>query len=91
MTVKIDCESKNKYLEDFINLVKTKCRKIEIIKPTESKKCAKYKVDRKTGKIQCIPNENNNCFLTIIITNLTIGITNMYKRKQYCVCFSLYR
>lgn len=58
MTVKIDCESKNKYLEDFINLVKTKCRKIEIIKPTESKKSAKYKVDRKTGKIQCIPNEN---------------------------------
>lgn len=58
MTVKIDCESKNKYLEDFIELVKTKCKRIQIIKPQESKKFAKYNVDRKKGEIQCIPNEN---------------------------------
>ena len=57
MTVKIECEQKNKYLEDFIELIQNKCNKISIIQPQNVKNGKKYTVDRKTGKIECIPNE----------------------------------
>ena len=57
MTVKIECEPKNKYLEDFIELIQNKCNKISIIQPQNVKNGKKYDVDRKAGIIKCIPNE----------------------------------
>ncbi|MBR3721028.1 MAG: hypothetical protein IKN09_04765, partial [Clostridia bacterium] len=57
MTVKIECEQKNKYLEDFIELIQNKCKKITIIQPQKVKNGKKYHTDRKQGIIEAIPNE----------------------------------
>ena len=57
MAVKIECEQRNKYLEDFIDLIQKKCKKITIIQPQQVKNGKKYKVDKKLGVIECIPNE----------------------------------
>ena len=57
MTVKKDTELKNQYLEDFINIIKTKCKYIYLIKPQDFKEKKKYEVDKKRGEIKCVPNE----------------------------------
>lgn len=55
--VKKDTEIKNKYLESFINIIKTKCKVIHLLKPQEFKENQKYEVDKKKGEIRCVPNE----------------------------------
>ncbi len=57
MTVKKDVEEKNQFLEEYINIIKTKCKTIHLIKPQDIKGKTKYEVDRKKGEIRCIPNE----------------------------------
>ena len=57
MSVKNECEQKNKCLENFIKLIQTKCKKISIVQPQEFKGNSKFIIDRKSGAIQCIPNE----------------------------------
>lgn len=57
MTVKKDVEDKTKFFEDYISIIKTKCKKIHMIKPQEIKGKMKYEVNRSNGEIRCIPNE----------------------------------
>lgn len=57
MTVKIDTEQKNQYLENYINIIKTKCKAIHLIKPQDLEGKKKYEVDKKKGEIKCVPNE----------------------------------
>ena len=56
-SVKKDTEIKNQCLETYINIIKTKCKTIKLIKPQELKQNNKYEVDKKAGKIVCVPNE----------------------------------
>lgn len=56
-TVKKDAEIKNKVLEEYIKIIKTKCKTIQLIKPQELIEGKKYYVDKKNGEIKCIPNE----------------------------------
>ena len=57
ISVKQDVEEKNKFLENYINTIKIKCKKIDLLKPQQLKDGNKYFVDRKNGEIQCLPNE----------------------------------
>ena len=54
--VKKDCESKIVFLDEFINLIKTKCNKIKIGSPKEFVD-KKYEVNYKDGVIKTYPNE----------------------------------
>ena len=56
-SVKKDVEEKNKFLENYINIIKTKCKKIELLNPQKVDGNNKYFVDRKKGEIKCLPNE----------------------------------
>ena len=56
-SVKKDIEEKNKFLENYINVIKTKCKKIDLLNPQQVKDDNKYFVDRKKGEIKCLPNE----------------------------------
>lgn len=56
--VKINSENKNKFLEEYINIIKDKCYEIEILSTHDVRKETKNYVDRKNGIIKCIPNEN---------------------------------
>ena len=58
LTVKKECEPKNDYIENYINLVYKKCNKITLVKPQDWNEKEKYIVDKKSGEIKCIPNEN---------------------------------
>ncbi|MBR2786804.1 MAG: hypothetical protein IKD76_04855 [Clostridia bacterium] len=55
--VKKQIDSKSEYLEKYINIIKNKCNRIEIIKPRQLENNEKYIVDRKSGTIKCVPNE----------------------------------
>lgn len=55
--VKIECEDKNDYLEDYIKIIKSKCKNILLVKPKEITEGGKFSVNKKTGEIKCIPNE----------------------------------
>ena len=57
-SVKHDCDPKNKFLEDFINIIKLKCKSIKIISPREYDKKEKYSIDREKGEIKSLPIEN---------------------------------
>ena len=57
LVVKQECEEKNKYMEDYVKIIKAKCNKISIVKPQELENVIKYTVDKKKGEIKCIPNE----------------------------------
>lgn len=57
ITVKKDTELKNQYLENYINIIKTKCKAIHLIKPKEIDGKKKYEIDKKKGEIRCVPNE----------------------------------
>ena len=57
ISVKKDIEAKNVYLENYINIIKTKCKTINMIKPQEVKGNVEYEVDKKKGTIKCVPNE----------------------------------
>lgn len=58
LSVKKECEPKNDYMQNYINLVYKKCNKITLIKPQDWNEKEKYIVDQKKGEIKCIPNEN---------------------------------
>ncbi len=55
--VKKECESKNKFIEEYINIIKLKCNKISILSPKECTKDIKYKIDKGKGEIKCFPSE----------------------------------
>lgn len=55
--VKKETETKNKYLEEYINIINNKCNKIKILSPKECTKTKKYIIDKKNGEIRCFPNE----------------------------------
>ena len=55
--VKIECEDKNKYLEEYVKIIKAKCNKISIAQPQEFSGGNKCIIDYKTGEIKCFPNE----------------------------------
>lgn len=57
-SVKINSETKNKFLEDYINAIKYKCNEIKILPPQEFKKNKKFIVDKEYGTIKCFQNEN---------------------------------
>lgn len=56
--VKKESEAKNKFIEEYINIIKLKCNKISILSPQECTKNHKYTVDKQKGEIECFPNEN---------------------------------
>ena len=58
VSVKVECEPKNEYIEDYIKLIKEKCNRIIIVKPQEWKGEQRYKVNINAGEVQCIPNED---------------------------------
>lgn len=58
LAVKIECEDRNKYMEDYVKIIKAKCNKISIVKPQEFENGDKYSIDKKKGEIKCIPNES---------------------------------
>ena len=57
-TVKVNVETKNKFLEEYISIIKNKCNEIKILPPQELNKNFKRCVDRDIGKIECFPTEN---------------------------------
>ena len=57
LSVKIECEDKNKYLEDYIKIIKAKCNKITMIQPKEITEGDKFAIDIKKGEIKSFPNE----------------------------------
>ena len=58
MVVKREVDNKNKFLENYINIIKLKCNKISILQPRKNISKSKYKINKKKGKIQCFPSEN---------------------------------
>lgn len=58
MDVKKECCPKNKYLEEYINIIKDKCNKIQILPPQECTKTRRYTINRKKGEILSFPSEN---------------------------------
>ena len=56
--VKKESKPKNEFLENYINIIKTKCKQIKIVSPKDWNDNVKYKVEKQSGKIECIPNEN---------------------------------
>ena len=56
--VKKECENKNKFIEEYIDIIKNKCNKIEILPPQKCTKTKKYIVDKSNGTIQSFPSEN---------------------------------
>lgn len=57
-TVKINTEAKNKFLEDYINIIKKDCNEIKVLPPQEFKKNAKNHIDKDLGSITSFPTEN---------------------------------
>lgn len=55
--IKIECEDKNNYLEDYVKIIKAKCNKILIVKPNEISDNKHFYINKKTGEIKVIPNE----------------------------------
>ena len=58
MIVKKECYPKNKYLDEYINIIKDKCNKIQILSPQECTKANRYAINKEKGEIKCFPNEN---------------------------------
>ena len=56
--VKGECKTKSEFIEDFINTIKLKCNRIDILPAQECSKNDRYKVDIQKGKIKCFPSEN---------------------------------
>jgi len=56
--VKKESENKNKFLEEYINIIKTKCKSIKILQPQETSKTKRYEINRAKGEIKTFPNEN---------------------------------
>ena len=57
-SVKVNTESKSKFLEEYIDIVKNKCNEIKILPPQEFNKSTKNYVDRELGTIKSFPTEN---------------------------------
>lgn len=49
--------TKNDFLENYINIIRKKCKKITISSPQYFKHKEKYIIDREKGEINCFPNE----------------------------------
>ena len=58
LAVKKESENKNKFLEEYMNIIKNKCNKIIILSPQDTTKTRRYEVDKKLGEIKTFPNEN---------------------------------
>ncbi len=58
MLVKKECESKNKFIEGYIEIIKSKCNEISILTPQECTKNNKCIIDKENGKIESFPSEN---------------------------------
>ena len=58
-SVKLDCAQKNQFLENYINIVKRKCRKINLLSASKISANQKIIIDKLKGKIECFPNELN--------------------------------
>ena len=76
-SVKINSEGKNKFLEDYISIIRDKCDEIKILPPQEFKKNSKYVVDKKTGSIKCFPNENVLLFSIFELSENKFDNTNI--------------
>lgn len=57
MIVKRECEQKNKFLEEYINILKNKCNKIQILTPQECTKTKRYTINKEKGEIKSFPSE----------------------------------
>ncbi len=57
-TVKKESQTKSKFIEDYINIIKNKCNVIKILSPKNCPKNRKYIIDKSKGEIQTFPNEN---------------------------------
>lgn len=57
-SVKPNIEAKNKFIEDYINIIKNKCNEIKVLPPQEFTKNSKNFIDRDLGKITSFPTEN---------------------------------
>lgn len=57
-SVKKESENKNKFLEQYMNIIKNKCNKIIILSPQDTTKTRRYEVNKKLGEIKAFPNEN---------------------------------
>lgn len=57
-TVKKESENKNKFLEDYMNIIKNRCNKIEVLSPQEITKTKRYELNKEKGQIKTFPNEN---------------------------------
>ena len=58
LAVKIECEDQEKYMEDYVKIIKAKCNKINFLKPQEFENGERFVVDKRKGEIKCIPNES---------------------------------
>lgn len=56
-TVKTNCEIKNKFLEEYINIIKNDCNKIEVLNPQNFTKQKKYTINKPKGEITSFPSE----------------------------------
>ena len=62
-TVKVNVSSQGYFLQKIVQIIKEKCREIELIKPSSGKSeilekdNVNYIVDKEKGKITCYPNE----------------------------------
>ena len=57
-TVKKESENKNKFLEDYMNIIKNRCNKIEVLSPQEITKTKRYELNKEKVQIKTFPNEN---------------------------------
>lgn len=58
LSVKKESENKNKFLEDYMNIIKNKCNKIEVVPPQDTTETKRYEIDKVKGYIKTFPNEN---------------------------------
>lgn len=58
-SVKIDCAQKNQFLENYINIIKRKCKKINLLKANQISKNNRIIINRQKGEIESFPNELN--------------------------------
>lgn len=57
-TVKKESENKNKFLEDYMSIIKNKCNKIEVLPPQDTTKTKRYELNKENGQIKTFPSEN---------------------------------
>ena len=69
--VKIDSENKNKFIEDFINIVRDNCSEINVLSPQQFKKNEKYKIEKQYNTIKVFPSETILAYTVFKLTEMS--------------------